>query len=82
MQQEVNRPENKDRTRNNCCKGVINRTANNHNNNIIDKESKVETQENKPVEKETLNVNIQTSHVKKCKYPPNTNKRDKGNRKI
>ena len=61
--EEGNGPNIKDRARNSYSNGEINHTANNHNKNIIDKESKVETQENELVEKETLNVNIQTSHI-------------------
>ena len=53
--------------------GELNHAAKNHNRYIIDKESKVETQENELVEKETLNVNIQTSYIEQHKYPHKTN---------
>ena len=70
--EEGNRPNIKDRTRN-SNNGELNHTANNHNISTIDKESKVPTQESELVEKETLNVNIQTSHIEQYKYPHNTN---------
>lgn len=50
----------KDRIRE--VKGEINHSANNHKKKMIDKESKGEIQDNAPLEKETLNVNIETSH--------------------
>lgn len=49
----------KDRIRE--VKGEINHSANNHKKKMIDKESKGEIQDNAPLEKETLNVNIETS---------------------
>ena len=71
--EEGNGPNIKDRTRNSYNNGELNHTANNHSKNIINKESKVETQESELVQKETFNVNIQTSHIEQCKYPHNTN---------
>ena len=68
-----NKWNNKDRSGNSYNKGKIKRIANNHNKNKIDKKSKLETQM-ELVEKETLSVNIQTSHTEQCKYLPNTNK--------
>ena len=41
---------------------------------MLDKESKVEIQENELVKKELLTANNQTSHAKQCKYPTNKNK--------
>ena len=72
--EEGNGPNIKDRTRNGYNNGEINHTANNHNKNIIDSESKVSerVQESKLVEKEALNLNIQTSHIGQYKYPYNT----------
>ena len=58
--EEGNGPNIKDRTRNSYNNGELNHTANNHSKNIINKESKVETQESELVQKETFNVNIQT----------------------
>ena len=71
--EEGNGPNIKDRTRNSYNNGELNHTANNHSKNIINKESKVETQESELVQKETFNVNIQTQHIEQCKYPHNTN---------
>ena len=65
----------KDRTRNNYNNGELNHTANNHSKNVINNERKLETQESELVQKETFNVNIQTSHIEQCKYPQNTNVR-------
>ena len=59
--EEGNGPNIKDRTRNSYNNGELNHTANNHNKNVYNKESKVETQESELVEKETFNVNIQTN---------------------
>ena len=74
--EEGNGPNIKDRTRNSNNNGELNHTANNHNINIIDKEIKVEIQESELIEKETFNVNIQTSHIEQYKYPHNTNVRN------
>ena len=74
--EEGNEPTIKDRTRNSNNNGELNHTANNHNINIIDKEIKVEIQESELIEKETFNVNIQTSHIEQYKYPHNTNLRN------
>ena len=71
--EEGNGPNIKDRARNSYNNGELNHIANNHNKNIIDKESKVEPQESKLVQKETFNVNIQTSHIQQYKYPHKTN---------
>ena len=56
--EEGNGPNNKDRTSNGYNNWEIIHNANNHNKNILDKESKVETQDSEPVEKEALNLNI------------------------
>ena len=58
--EEGNEPNIKDRTRNSYNNGELNHTASNHNKNVYNKESKVETQESELAEKETFNVNIQT----------------------
>ena len=63
----------RDRTRNSYNNGELNHTANNHNKNMIDKERKVETQESELVQKETFNINIQTSYIEQYKYPHSTN---------
>ena len=49
--EEGNGPNIKDKTRNGYNNGELNHTANNHNKNIISKESKVETQESELVRK-------------------------------
>ena len=71
--EEGNGPNIKDELRSSSNNRVLNHTANNHSKNLIDTESKAEIQESELVEKETFNVNIQSSHIEQYKYPRNTN---------